>query len=64
MITRAQFQETFNKAVANEENWKNGKINWNFVDADCFPEIGNQTKLDQYYDWFNLAADAYFLETI
>ena len=56
--------QSFQKAVMKYENWylKNGMahVNWNFVDADCYMECGNDyPNADAFYDEFNALCDVY-----
>ena len=60
------FARSFNKAVTNSENInKDGSINWNFVDADCYMDLSDinfdltvGSHID-YIDQFNYLADCY-----
>ena len=50
-------QESFTKAVSNEANWTDGKINWNFVDADMFKKWSVLLDGETYTAWFDKVAD-------
>ena len=56
--------QSFQQAVMKLENWylKDGMahVNWNFVDADCYMECGNDyPNADAFYDEFNALCDVY-----
>ena len=55
-------QAEFIKAVTNPENvdTHTGEINWNYVDADCYMEVGHLYNNDvEFYERFNDLADQY-----
>ena len=54
----------FNTAVNNPENINSDNtINWNFVDADCYMEVGKLFKDDkEFYDIFDTLATEYELD--
>ena len=58
-------EEAFARAVANEENIVNGKINMNFVEADvyaeCVSEYGNEL-MTEYLDIFDAVADKFVVD--
>jgi len=59
MMMTTEFFEAFNRAIARHENREDGKINWNYVDADLWMD-GVITKANHKdaYVWFNELADA------
>jgi hypothetical protein len=58
----ANLARSFNKAVSNPENIQtNGHVNWNFVDADVYMDVGpknNQSNV-LHYKMFDFLADAF-----
>ena len=53
------FEEAFNAAVKREENFKDGTINWDFIDADICMELTVSTYDDHrelYEDLFDTFA--------
>ena len=51
----------FNAAVANSENQhEGGGINWNFVDADLYLDLGNIYSEDYLNECFEVLVDNYF----
>ena len=45
-------------AVARKENWDNGELVWNFVDADVFMSVNPSKRCeDLFYDLFNEACE-------
>ena len=52
-------ESNMREAIANPDNqFKDGSINWNFVDADCYMAVGNFFKdQDTYMESFNAIAD-------
>lgn len=58
-------EEAFAKAVANDENTLNGKINMNFVEADvymdCVAEFGKEL-MSNYLDIFDAVADKFIVD--
>lgn len=58
-------QESFTKAVSNEENWTDGKINWNFVDSDVYMDVSPKLKMvpaDKYMEVFDALADKFLVD--
>jgi hypothetical protein len=52
--------ETFNAAVANPENQHvDGGINWNFVDADLYLDLGAIYSEEYLLECFDVLADDY-----
>ena len=56
--------QSFQKAVQKYENWylKDGQacVNWNFVDADCYMDCGNDyPDANSFYNEFNALCDVY-----
>ena len=56
--------QAFAKAVMKNENWylENGmaRINWNYIDADCYMECGNDyPDANSFYDEWNTLCDIY-----
>lgn len=63
-MLRTQVQTAFNKAIANQENWKNGKVNFDFVNADVYLDIPNSLKMSQEIDQiFNELVDNFLVDT-
>lgn len=58
-------EEAFARAVANEENIVDGKINMNFVEADvyaeCVAQFG-QPMMAEYLDIFDAVADKFIVD--
>ena len=58
-------EEAFARAVANEENITNGKINMNFVESDvyaeCVAQFG-QPLMSEYLDMFDAVADKFLVD--
>jgi hypothetical protein len=53
--------EAFNAAVENQENINSsGGINWDYVDADLFIELGSFYSKDYLYDCFEVLVDKYY----
>ena len=53
--------EAFNAAVEKPENINtSGGINWDFVDADLFIELGSFYSTDYLYECFEALVDKYF----
>jgi hypothetical protein len=51
----------FNNAVANEENQhEGGGINWDFVDADLYLDLGNVYAAEYLNECFEVLVDDYF----
>jgi hypothetical protein len=40
-----QIQQAFTKAVCNEGNWSEGKLNPNFIEADVYMEIPGSVEM-------------------
>lgn len=58
-------QESFTKAVSNEENWTDGKINWNFVDSDVYMDVSPKLKMvpsEKYMEVFDALADKFLVD--
>ena len=58
-------QESFTKAVCNEENWTDGKINWNFVDSDVYMDVAPKLKMvpsENYMEIFDELADKFMVD--
>lgn len=58
-------EEAFARAVANEENTVDGKINMNFVEADVYVECVNEYGHDgmtEYLDMFDAVADKFIVD--
>jgi hypothetical protein len=58
-------QESFTKAVSNEENWNNGKINWNFVDSDVYMDVSPKLEMvpaEKYIEVFDILADKFLVD--
>ena len=58
--------QTFYRAVNDPNNWykENGmsRVNWNFVDADCYMECANDyPNADAFYDEWNTLCDIFVL---
>jgi len=56
--------QTFFQAVNKPENWYKedgmSRINWNFVDADCYMACGREyPTTDAFYDEWNALCDIY-----
>lgn len=56
--------QTFQRAIQDANNWykENGmsRVNWNFVDADCYMACANEyPNPDAFYDEFNALCDIY-----
>lgn len=39
VLTDAEMEKSMKKALADKANWKGGKVNWNFIDADMYMEL-------------------------
>lgn len=52
-------ESNMREAIANPDNqFKDGSINWNFVDADAYAECANLFKdSNEFYDAFNEIAE-------
>lgn len=65
MQINTQLAKAFNRAVTTAENInKDGSINWNFVDADCYMALADNFYLEipaniNYIEQFNYLADCY-----
>lgn len=58
-------QESFTKAVSNEENWTEGKINWNFVDSDVYMDVSPKLEMlpaEKYMEVFDTLADKFLVD--
>ena len=58
-------QESFTKAVSNEENWTDGKINWNFVNSDVYMDVSPKLKMvpsEKYMEVFDALADKFLVD--
>lgn len=59
-------EEAFARAVANEENILEGKINMNFVEADvyaeCVEQFGSES-MTEYLDIFDAVADKFIVDS-
>ena len=58
---------SFNNAVRNPENLnENGRIDWNFVDADIHMDAGEVDKVvpEEWYNVFNDLADEFELNLL
>lgn len=58
-------KDAFTKAVSNEENWENGKINWNFVDADVYMDVSPKFQMvpaETYMEIFDELADKFLVD--
>ena len=58
-------KDAFTKAVSNEENWTDGKINWNFVDSDVYMDISPKLKMvpvENYIEIFDELADKFLVD--
>lgn len=58
-------EEAFARAVANDENTVDGKINMNFVEADVYAECVNQygqELMTEYLDIFDAVADKFIVD--
>ena len=58
-------EEAFARAVANEENVVDGKINMNFVEADVYAECVTQfgqPLMTEYLDIFDAVADKFIVD--
>ena len=58
--------QAFNRAVSNPENIQtNGSVNWNWVDADVYMDVGpvdtdgNPISNQEHYAMFDVLASAY-----
>jgi len=53
--------KAFNKAIANEDNWKSTGPRWTFVDADVFMDCVPTTpdQIEKHYRLFNDLADMF-----
>ena len=64
-MLRNLMQDAFTKAVSNEENWTDGKINWNFVDSDVFMDVSpkmNMVPVETYMEIFDDLADKFLVD--
>ena len=66
MKVDVKMARSFNKAVSNPENIQpNGHVNWNYVDADVYMDVGprgedgNPANNQKHYEMFDVLADAY-----
>ena len=64
MKVDVKMARSFNKAVSNPENIQsNGHVNWNFVDADVYMDVGprgedgNPANNQKHYEMFDVLAD-------
>ena len=59
-------ESTLRRAINHEENLtKDGRINWSFVDADCYMECRALYKSDaDYYEAYDDLADKVFDEVV
>ena len=63
MNIRNAMAEEFRRAVNDPENMKNGKVNWDFVEADVFIEVvrdgayDNMGSIEEFFDTFNELVD-------
>ena len=63
MNVRNEMANEFRRAVSDPENMKNGKINWDFVEADVFIEVVRDGAYDslgsiqEFFDTFNELVD-------
>ena len=60
-------ESTLRRAINDVDNWDNddGKINWSFVDADCYMECRALYKSDaDYYEAYDDLADKVFDEVV
>jgi|TARA_R110000744_G_scaffold10628_3_gene32962 hypothetical protein len=51
------FQNTFNAAVRNPQNWRKDGIDWNFVDADVYESMSIFCDGETYTNLFDYCAD-------
>ena len=49
-MLRTLIQESFTNAICNEENWNEGKLNINFVNADVYMDIPNSVERSNEID--------------
>ena len=66
MNVDVKMARSFNKAVSNPENIQsNGHVNWNFVDADVYMDVGprgadgNPANNQKHYAMFDVLADEF-----
>ena len=63
MNIRNEMAEEFRRAVNDPENMKNGKVNWDFVEADVFIEVvrdgayDNLGSIEEFFDTFKELVD-------
>ena len=63
MNIRNEMAEEFRRAVIDPDNMKNGKVNWDFVEADVFIEVvrdgayDNLGSIQEFFDTYNELAD-------
>ena len=57
-------ESNMREAIANPDNqFKDGSINWNFVDSDCYMDCANLFKdSETFYKSFNSIADTIIKE--
>lgn len=65
MFTKESMRAAMIAAIDNEENrFRNGDVNWDFVDADVYMEVFGEVELDDrdnetFYKWFDELAFEY-----
>jgi hypothetical protein len=50
MVISTEFVNSFNKAVINPENIRDGLIDWNYVDSDVFMDMREVKDTTWHYD--------------
>ena len=62
-MLHSQIKEAFTQAIANEDNWVDGKINVNFVNADVYMDVPNSLENSETVDKvFDELIDKFFVD--